>query len=74
MVKHSWNPKQACRAARIDLELSWSDDRSRLAIFRVQYNVHYDNRQTAHLLSALRLERRTAAILSPQKNGAKITE
>ena len=36
MVKNSWNPKQACRAPQIDLELSWSDDRSRLAIFQVQ--------------------------------------
>ena len=35
MVKNSWNPKQACRAPRIDLELSWSDDRSRLAIFQL---------------------------------------
>ena len=36
MVKCSWHPKQACRAPRIDLELSWSDNRSRLAIFQVQ--------------------------------------
>ena len=39
MVKNSWNPKQACRAPRIDLELSWSDDRSRLAIFQVQLHI-----------------------------------
>ena len=36
MVKNAWNPKQACRAPRIDLELSWSGDRSRLSIFQVQ--------------------------------------
>ena len=31
MEKNSWKPKQACWAPRIDLELSWSEDRSRLA-------------------------------------------
>ena len=29
--ENSWKPKQACGAPRIDLELSWSEDRSRLA-------------------------------------------
>ena len=29
--ENSWNPKQACGAPRIELELSWSEDRSRLA-------------------------------------------
>ena len=33
--------------------------------FATQYNVHYDNRQAGHLLSALRLERCTAAIIFP---------
>ena len=29
--ENSWKPKQACGAPRIDLELSWSEDRSRPA-------------------------------------------
>ena len=28
--ENSWKSKQACGAPRIDLELSWSEDRSRL--------------------------------------------
>ena len=43
--------------------------------FATQYNVHYDNRQAGHLLSALRLERCTAAIVFPHnKMAQKITE
>ena len=43
--------------------------------FATQYNVHYDNRQAGHLLSALRLERCTAAIIFPHnKMAQKITE
>ena len=38
--------------------------------FATQYNVHYDNRQAGHLLSALRLER-SRPPFSPQQNGAK---
>ena len=78
--ENSWKPKQTCGAPRIDLELSWSKDRSRLArcscvYFATQYNVHYDNRQAGHLLSALRLERCTAAIIFPHnKMAQKITE
>ena len=74
LVKKSWNPKQACRsrAPRIDLELSRSDDHSEtrdfsgvVVYFTTQYTVHYDNQQAGHLLSALRLETRTAAIIFP---------
>ena len=81
MVKNSWNPKQACRAPRIELELPWSGDRSRIAIFRAfrcscvyfatQYNVHNDNRQAGHLLRALRLDRCTSAIIFPHNKMAK---
>ena len=40
-----------------------------------QYNVHYDYRQARHLLSALRLEGCTAAIIFPHNTMAqKITE
>ena len=42
--------------------------------FATQYNVpdvHYDNRQARHLLSALRLERCTAAIISPHNKMAQ---
>ena len=43
--------------------------------FATQYNVHYDNRQAGHLLSALRLERCSAAIIFPHnKMAQKITE
>ena len=43
--------------------------------FASQYNVHYDNRQAGHLLSALHLERCTAAIIFPHnKMAQKITE
>ena len=45
-----------------------------LRIFRYN-NVHYDNRQAGHLLSALRLERCTDAIIFPHnKMAQKITE
>ena len=60
------------------LSCPWSDDRSRLAIFRcscvyftTQYNVHYDNRLAGHLLSVLRLERCTAAIILPHNKMAQ---
>ena len=43
--------------------------------FTTQYNVHYDNRQAGHLLSVLRLERCTAAIIFPHNKMAQnITE
>ena len=43
--------------------------------FATQYSVHYDNRQAGHLLSALRLERCTTAIIFPRnKIAQKITE
>ena len=43
--------------------------------FATQYNVHYDNRQAGHLLSALRLERCMTAIIFPHnKMAQKITE
>ena len=46
-----------------------------VAYFTTQYNVHNDNRQAGHLLSALRLERCTAAINFPHnKMAQKITE
>ena len=38
--------------------------------FATQYNVHYNNRQTGHLLSALRLERCTDAIIFPHNKMA----
>ena len=37
--------------------------RCKLCIFTAQYNVHYDNRKAGHLLSALRSERCTSAII-----------
>ena len=78
--ENSWKPKQACGAPRIDLELSWSEDRSRLSeafrcscvYFATQYNVHYDNRQAGHLLSALRLEK-WPPLFFPTKKWRKIT-
>ena len=39
--------------------------------FATQYNVHYDNRQAGHLLSALRLKRYTAAIIFPHNKLAQ---
>ena len=39
--------------------------------FATQCNVHYDNRQAGHLLSALRLERCTAAIIFPHNKTAQ---
>ena len=81
-AENSWKPKQACGDPRIDLELSCSEDRSRLArlsgavvYFATQYNVLCDNRQAGRLLSKLSLERCTAAIIFPHnKMAQKITE
>ena len=39
--------------------------------FATQCNVHYGNQQTRHLLSALRLERYTAAIIFPHNKMAQ---
>ena len=80
--KISRNPKQACRAPRINLDLSWFDDRSRLAIFQVQlcifrYTVQYTLRQSTgkSLVERALLERYTAAIIFPHnKMAQKLTE
>ena len=79
MVKNSSDPKQACRAPRIDLELSWSDDRSRLAIFQVQLCIfRYTVQCTLRQLTGRTLVQRASFgkihgrhYFSPLQNGAK---
>ena len=61
LVRRSFKPREAFRCSCV--------------YFATQYNVHYDNRQAEHLLSALRLERCTAAIIFPHNEWRKkITE
>ena len=75
----SWNPKQACRAPRINLELSWSDDRSRPAIFQVQlcifrYTVQCTQRESTGGTLVKRAsfgKMHGRHYFSPQQNGAK---
>ena len=82
MVKNSWNSKQVAELhgsilSCVGLMIVQGPQyfRCSCVYFATQYNVHYDNRQAGYLLSALRLERYTAAIIFPHnKMAQKITE
>ena len=77
---NSWKPKQSStdRSWVVLVRRSFKTReafRCSCVYFATQYNVHYDNRQAGHLLSVLRLERCTAAIIFPHnKMAQKITE
>ena len=78
-VKNSWNSKQVRRAPRIDLEVSWSDAQFKtrdlsdavvyISLHSTMYTTTIDRQDT--LLSALRLERCTAAIIFPRTRWRK---
>ena len=77
--ENSWKPKQACGAPRIDLELSWSEDRSRLArlsgavayilLHSTMYTTISDRQDTCWARFAWKDAR--PPLFSPQQNGAK---
>ena len=73
------NEKQAFAAPQINLQLSWSNDRSRLAIFQVHFCIPLHStmcttiidRRAGHLLSAPFGKMHGRHYFSPQQNGAK---
>ena len=77
--ENSWKQEQACGAPRIDLELSWPEDRSRLARLSgaVAYILLHSTMYTTIINRQALVERASLGKMhgrhyfSPQQNGAK---